>query len=83
MVLPCRYEREFGRGHRSVLKKVLEQDEPPQRPMVLCLAEILQPRPPTGAPPATVTTSLNGMAISEYASQAVMQDAWSVSFLHV
>ncbi|BDA43385.1 probable breast cancer type 2 susceptibility protein homolog at C-terminar half [Coccomyxa sp. Obi] len=46
--LKYRYEREFGRGHRSVLKKVLEQDEPPQRPMVLCLAAILQPRPPAG-----------------------------------
>ncbi|KAK9915248.1 hypothetical protein WJX75_006713 [Coccomyxa subellipsoidea] len=43
--LKYRYEREFGQGHRSVLKKVLEQDEAPQRPMVLCLAAILQRRP--------------------------------------
>ncbi|EIE22396.1 hypothetical protein COCSUDRAFT_56086 [Coccomyxa subellipsoidea C-169] len=43
--LKYRYEREFGQGHRSVLKKVLEQDEAPQRPMVLCMAAILQRHP--------------------------------------
>jgi len=43
MVCQCRYEREYGKGHRSVLKKVLEQDERPSRAMILCVAEILQP----------------------------------------
>ena len=39
----CRYEREHGKGHRSVLQKVLEQDERPSRAMILCIAEILWP----------------------------------------
>ncbi len=36
-----RYEREYGKGQRSVLKKVLEQDERASRAMVLCIAEVL------------------------------------------
>ena len=38
-----RYEREYGRGQRSVLKKVLEQDERASRAMILCVAEVLRP----------------------------------------
>ncbi|KAK9824814.1 hypothetical protein WJX81_000970 [Elliptochloris bilobata] len=39
--LKYRYERELARGQRPVLKKVLEQDEPAGRCMVLCLAAVL------------------------------------------
>ncbi|KAJ1964417.1 hypothetical protein GGI12_001434 [Dipsacomyces acuminosporus] len=35
-----RYEREFVRGERSTLKKVLEADASPQQLMVLCIATI-------------------------------------------
>ena len=38
-----RYEREYGKGQRSVLKKVLEQDERASRAMILCVAEVLRP----------------------------------------
>lgn len=38
-----RYEREYGKGQRSVLKKILEQDERPSRAMILCVAEVLRP----------------------------------------
>jgi hypothetical protein len=51
-VSTLRYEREFGCGHRAVLKKVLEQDQGAWRPMVLCIAAVLQPPPgAAGAPP--------------------------------
>ena len=33
-----RYEREFKRGHRPVLRKVLERDEPASRAVVLAIA---------------------------------------------
>jgi len=49
---PCRYERELARGQRPVLKKVLEQDEPAGRCMVLCLAAELPSAPGTGALPS-------------------------------
>ena len=38
-----RYEREYGKGQRSVLKKILEQDERASRAMILCVAEVLRP----------------------------------------
>ena len=38
-----RYEREYGKGQRAVLKKVLEQDERASRAMILCIAEVLRP----------------------------------------
>ena len=40
-----RFEREYGKGHRSVLKKVLEQDERASRAIILCVAEVLRPEP--------------------------------------
>ena len=46
-----RYEREYGRGQRSVLKKVLEQDERASRAMVLCVAEVLRPSSAQQGPP--------------------------------
>ena len=52
----CRYEREFGRGHRAVLRKVLEQDEGAGLPMVLCIAAILQPPPGAGLPCSAIMT---------------------------
>ncbi len=36
----CRYEREQGQGHRPLLKALLEQDHPANRPMVLCVSAI-------------------------------------------
>ncbi|KAL0034552.1 hypothetical protein WJX79_008066 [Trebouxia sp. C0005] len=38
--LKYRYEREQGQGHRPMLKAVLEQDQPANRPMVLCVSAI-------------------------------------------
>ena len=46
-----RYEREYGRGQRSVLKKVLEQDERASRAMILCVAEVLRPSSAQQGPP--------------------------------
>ena len=46
-----RYEREYGRGQRSVLKKVLEQDERASRAMILCVAEVLRPSSAQPGPP--------------------------------
>ncbi|KAI8324057.1 nucleic acid-binding protein, partial [Martensiomyces pterosporus] len=37
-----RYEREFVRGERSALKKILEADASPQQLMVLCVAAVFQ-----------------------------------------
>ncbi|KAL0024592.1 hypothetical protein WJX77_001215 [Trebouxia sp. C0004] len=38
--LKYRYEHEQGLGHRPMLKAVLEQDQPANRPMVLCVSAI-------------------------------------------
>lgn len=36
----CRYDQEFNKGKKSVVKAVLEQDQPAGRPVVLCLSAI-------------------------------------------
>ncbi len=59
---PCRYERELARGQRPVLKKVLEQDEPAGRCMVLCLAAELPSAPGTGALPSRRAEGLSATA---------------------
>lgn len=48
--LKRRYEREFNRGHRPLLKSILQHDEPAHLPMVLLVASI-RTQPSGGARP--------------------------------
>ncbi|EFN50600.1 hypothetical protein CHLNCDRAFT_59486 [Chlorella variabilis] len=46
--LKLRYEREFNRGHRPLLKALLQQDEVASAAMVLMVAAVLLPAPGSG-----------------------------------
>ncbi|KAK9722095.1 hypothetical protein K7432_002942 [Basidiobolus ranarum] len=40
--LRYRYEKEINLGHRSALKRIIERDDSPAKPMVLCVSAIIE-----------------------------------------
>lgn len=49
-IAACRYEREFNKGHRPLLKAVLQHDETAAAAMVLMVASVHLPPPNNGTP---------------------------------
>ena len=49
-----RYEWELRRGNSTILRRILEQDESPNRLMVLCVAGIKLPKDTHGGPPSSL-----------------------------
>lgn len=40
-----RYEREFGRAERPIVRRIHEHDSSPSLPLVLCVSAIIRPPP--------------------------------------
>jgi len=54
-----RYEWELRRGNSTILRRILEQDESPNRLMVLCVAGIKRPKDANGGAPHPPPISLS------------------------
>ncbi|KAG0194791.1 Breast cancer 2, early onset [Apophysomyces sp. BC1034] len=64
-----RYEREINLGHRSVLKRIVEQDDIPSKHMVLAIADIIKLNTSNTISQADVSRSTN-----KY--QLLLTDGW-------
>ncbi|KAF7721120.1 Breast cancer 2, early onset [Apophysomyces ossiformis] len=52
-----RYEREINLGHRSVIKRIMEQDDIPSKHMVLAIADVIDQDSSNNLPPASAASS--------------------------
>ena len=75
----CRYEKEFNKGKKSVVKAVLEQDQPAGRPMVLCLSAIAYKGAghlPAGSAPSVEHRDPGQQAALSPEAQVQLTDGW-------